>query len=103
MPPCGFVAWSQLTFGKPYPCPSCGFTTTFALSAHGHLWGAIKNQPFGFVVFCGFLLLIPVSLLCTLGHVSPLRSSDHWPWRWICGVFFLMWIGGWVYKIGMMS
>jgi hypothetical protein len=102
MPPCGFAAWTQAEFGRPYPCPSCGFTTTFAHAAHGHVWAAIVNQPFGFVVFCVFALLVPVSLGAAILGVSPLRATDHWPWRWILGPLAAAWILAWIYKIGMM-
>jgi hypothetical protein len=103
MPPCGFVAWSQATFGKPYPCPSCGFTTTFAHAMHGELWTAVKNQPFGFIVFCSFGLMIPTSLLCTIGQVSPLRATDHWRWRRILATLFVLWLLAWFYKMRMMA
>jgi hypothetical protein len=103
MPPCGFVAWSQQVFHKPYPCPSCGFTTTFAYAAHGQVWDAIKNQPFGFFVFCTFAALVPVSLLCAIGQVSPLRWTDHWRWKWILGALATFWLLAWFYKMRMLT
>src|SRR5271155_2022381 len=51
MPECGFVVWTREAWGTGYPCPSCGFTTTFAHAMHGHFLQAIVNQPFGFLVF----------------------------------------------------
>ncbi|HLP84286.1 MAG TPA: hypothetical protein VK157_08045 [Phycisphaerales bacterium] len=39
LPPCGWLAM----FGKP--CITCGYTTTFALTAKGSLLLAFKNQP----------------------------------------------------------
>ena len=33
------------------PCPTCGVTTSFVLSAHGRFAEALVNQPFGLVVF----------------------------------------------------
>ncbi len=103
MPPCGFVEWSKHAFGKPYPCPSCGFTTTFAHAAHGQIWSAIKNQPFGFFVFCVFAALVPVSLLCAIGQVSPLRATDHWRWKWILAACAVFWFGAWLYKMRMLT
>ncbi len=103
LPPCGFVVWSQATFGHAYPCPSCGFTTTFTLAMHGEVLHAIANQPFGFVVFCLFALLVPVSLLCAIGQVSPLRLTDHWRWKWILGALFVVWLLAWLYKMRIMT
>jgi hypothetical protein len=103
LPPCGFVTWSQATLGKPYPCPSCGFTTTFAHAMHGHFWAAIVNQPFGFVVFAVFALLVPVSIFAAFFAVSPLRATDHWRWRWILGPLAVLWLLAWIYKIRMMT
>ncbi len=38
------------------PCPMCGMTTTFALMAEGRVIEALKNQPFGVVLFLLTLL-----------------------------------------------
>jgi hypothetical protein len=101
MPECGFVVWTRVVWGTGYPCPSCGFTTTFAHAMHGHLLAAIVNQPFGFLVFLTFAAFVPVSLACTIGQISPLRATDHWRWRWILGTLALLWLLGWIYKIRM--
>lgn len=92
-PPCGFYE----TTG--YPCPSCGFTTTFAFAMHGRVLEAAHNQPFGFVVWLGFCTTLPVALASVLGGVSPLRATDHWRWRWILTLVVLGWLAGWLYKI----
>lgn len=42
--PCGMV----LVFGLP--CPTCGFTTSFALFVRGQWWASAWNQPAGFVL-----------------------------------------------------
>lgn len=42
--PCGMV----VVFGLP--CPTCGFTTSFALFARGQWWASAWNQPAGFVL-----------------------------------------------------
>jgi hypothetical protein len=97
IPPCGFLAVTG------YPCPSCGFTTTFALAAHGHVIAAIANQPFGFLVFLFFAALVPISLVAVVGPISPLRATDHWRWRWILGVAFVLWALGWLYKVRMLT
>ncbi len=103
LPPCGFVVWSEQTFGKAYPCPSCGFTTTFTLAMHAQPWAAFKNQPFGFLVFCLFVTLVPVAFSCFALSISPLRATDHWRWRWIFLIGGALWVAGWLYKIRMMT
>jgi len=45
LPECGMLKMT----GKP--CPTCGVTTSFVLSAHGRFAEALVNQPFGLVVF----------------------------------------------------
>jgi hypothetical protein len=60
------------------------------------------NQPFGFLVFLGFVTLVPVAFACVTFAISPLRATDHWRWRWILLALGVLWIAGWVYKIEMM-
>jgi len=33
-----------------YPCPTCGMTTAFAHTVHGHWIDAIRSQPAGFLI-----------------------------------------------------
>jgi hypothetical protein len=96
IPPCGFLEVTGI------PCPSCGYTTTFALAMHAQFWTAIKNQPMGFLVWIGFCTMLPVSLASALGGVSPLRATDHWRWKWLLVGFVSLWLLGWIYKIGML-
>jgi hypothetical protein len=42
--PCGFVTMTG------YPCPTCGMTTAFAYTVHGHWLEAIRSQPAGFLI-----------------------------------------------------
>ena len=84
------------------PCPSCGFTTTFALAAKGHLWSAIKNQPFGFVLFLGTVISVPLLGVGAAKGISWLDLTVHWPWWRICGLAFSGWMAGWAYKYWMM-
>ena len=96
LPPCGFLA------ATGWPCPSCGYTTTFALAAHGRWIAAFVNQPMGFLVFLGFCAGVPISLGAVVRGFSPAKASDAWPWRTIFVVFLALWIAGWVYKAGVL-
>lgn len=92
LPPCGFVAaWG-------IPCPSCGFTTTYTLAAHGRPWAAIKNQPFGFFLFCLTVLGSPGSLLAAWRGVSLLDATVRWPWGKILLGLLAGWLLSWAYK-----
>lgn len=44
LPACGMIELFNL------PCPSCGFTTSFALFAHGRWLASLLNQPAGFLL-----------------------------------------------------
>jgi hypothetical protein len=94
--PCGFAYVTGI------PCPSCGFTTTFALAAHGRLLAAVKNQPFGFLSFLVACSLVPASIAAAAGKISWARFTDDWPWRGIVLVTVALWLLAWVYKIEMM-
>ncbi len=56
--PHGYGTHTQLGLGSclmltltGWPCPMCGMTTTFSLLAHLRFLDALKNQPFGIVLF----------------------------------------------------
>ena len=92
LPPCGFV---QAFDG---PCPSCGFTTTFTLAAHGRPLDALINQPFGFALFCLTLLGVPVTALALYRRASLFSLTDRWPWGTIVIATLLLWLLAWAYK-----
>lgn len=93
LPPCGLVALYQL------PCPSCGFTTCFSLGIRGRWIDSAVNQPFGFLLFLGAVLSIPLALRVTIYRYSVLAATQRWPWlRLLIGVFS-MWLAAWGYKI----
>lgn len=67
----GIPACSWMTdFG--IPCPTCGMTTAFAESAHGHWLRAIVSQPAGWLEFV---------LVCILGLVSLVELVTGTGWR----------------------
>lgn len=97
LPPCGFV---EMTGG---PCPSCGYTTTFTLAAHGHVWAAVVNQPFGFLVFLLTVLAVPLTAFSLLGGVSLFSMTERWPWKRLLALFVAGWLVAWGYKWAMMA
>ncbi len=80
------------------PCPSCGFTTTFALAARGRLVEAGVNQPFGLLLFAGALALGPLSAWGAWRGVSLFALSDPWPWGRIVSISGGLWLLAWAYK-----
>jgi hypothetical protein len=97
LPACGFAETLQV------PCPSCGFTTTFALAAEGRVWAAIKNQPFGFLVFVSTVLAVPLMGVGAWKQISWLEATVHWPWLWISALVFGLWMAAWGYKYWLMT
>ena len=89
---CGFIP----LFGGP--CPSCGFTTTFTLAAHGHLISAFVNQPFGFLMFLGALSSVPLAAIAVTRRVSWLEATDRWHWGKIVAATLALWLLCWAYK-----
>lgn len=96
LPPCGFVEMSG-----GYPCPSCGYTTTFTLAAHLRPLDAAINQPFGFFVFCLTVLAVPLSALSLFGGASLFAMSERWPWPKLFALIVLAWLTAWAYKCAL--
>jgi hypothetical protein len=93
LPPCGFV---QIFHNVP--CPSCGFTTTFALAADGRLVDGFKNQPMGFLVFLGTVVLVPIFAIAAVRGASIFEATERWPWKRLVLAFIALWLLGWIYK-----
>jgi hypothetical protein len=92
LPPCGMLVVTG------HPCPTCGVTTSFVLAAHGRLYEALVNQPFGLAVF----LLTAGGLILT---VATLATGRSWlPWltvnRVLAAIIVLTVLGlvSWGYK-----
>lgn len=93
LPPCGFV---QMFDGVP--CPSCGFTTSFALAAHARPIDSFRNQPFGFALFLLTVAGTPLTFWAAARGVSLFEATERWPWgRIFCG-FLGLWLLAWGYK-----
>lgn len=93
LPPCGLVAEYGI------PCPSCGFTTTFAFSVRLRFWEALQTQPFGVLVFLGFAFAVPLGVAVGWRRFSVLHATDSWPWWRILGLTMLLYLAGWGYKL----
>jgi hypothetical protein len=84
------------------PCPMCGMTTTFALMADFKWIAAIKNQPFG------VLLYLMTVLTAIISAIELTRSRSIW-FRLskriggievkLVTVFFLFLVISWGYKL----
>jgi hypothetical protein len=95
LPACGMVTAYNM------PCPSCGFTTTFAHAAHFRFIEAIKNQPFGFLLFMGAVAAIPIGIRVVFYRYSVLVKTFRWPWKTIIALTIAGWLLGWAYKWSM--
>lgn len=92
LPPCGFVDMFDI------PCPSCGFTTTYTLAAHGHVIDAAVNQPFGLFLFVLTVLAVPMGVIAAVRNVSLLDATVRWPWNRIMLGLLVGWLACWGYK-----
>ena len=98
--PCGFLVMTQ------YPCPMCGMTTTFSLMTHGEIIGAIRNQPFGVVLYLGNIFVMICALLdviwggkrISMIHKRILKKRGFWGVILCLGIVL-----GWFYKIILFS
>jgi len=69
LPRCGF----ELTTGLP--CPTCGMTTAFALTARGRCFEALKAQVAGFVLA---LATVGIGLVAVASAVTARRPAFNW-------------------------
>jgi hypothetical protein len=93
LPPCGMVAAYGL------PCPSCGFTTSFALAVRFRFWESLVNQPFGFCAFLLFVGLVPLGWMVSFRGFSVAEHTERWPWLRIMVCTVAFWLLAWVYKL----
>jgi len=92
LPPCGIAE----VYDRP--CPSCGYTTTFAYSVRFQWLRAIINQPFAFIVFLFTVAGIPTALRVIVKGWSILYASQTWPWTRIVLGGIALWLAAWAYK-----
>lgn len=89
LPPCSWmVDWGL-------PCPGCGVTTSVSLFAHGRPVDAFVNQPFGFALALGAVLLPLATAVAHLRGQDLRATLKRLPWVWLvvagAGLFALAW------------
>jgi hypothetical protein len=83
------------------PCPTCGFTTSFALAAHGRLWAAIVNQPAGGLLALATAMAAVISAYAMVSGMSLAPLARRFAgFRWGVG-FGLVLLAGWGYKCAL--
>lgn len=111
--PAGFGTHTQLGLGScvmlsltGLPCPMCGMTTTFAHMAHGHLWSALVNQPFGVALFVLTVLGTILGGADLASGRGLWRQVVAWVERREATIAVLLLAGmilGWIYKIVLLK
>lgn len=93
LPACGF----EISTG--IPCPTCGMTTAFAHTVHGHWIEAVRSQLAGFAFA---LLTIAVAIGAALGVIIGRVPLPNW-YRinpttvvWWCSALFVL---AWAIKV----
>ncbi len=96
LPPCPFLHLTGI------PCPSCGLTTSFAHAARLHFYDALITQPFGLIVFCLTVFIIPLSIYLIHRRI-PWSKLIYWqkanPAFYTMIAIYLL---SWLYKIAAM-
>ena len=105
----GFGTHTQLGFSEcvimkrfSMPCPMCGMTTTFALMADLRPLQAIKNQPFGFILFLATVVIAVVSaveIAKPRSLWSKLSRLTHGLEIKVVAALFVSMMIAWAYKI----
>ena len=97
LPPCRFLAFTG------FPCPSCGFTTSFAYAAHFHFQQAFFASPFGLLLFLVAILVIPTSAVLLWRHTSWLHVFERLNATTFTGWMVVAYLISWIYKITVVS
>jgi len=96
----GLPACSWIT-QKGYPCPTCGMTTSVALSVRGRIGAAWRAHPFGVVLTVGAAVLTVAGILQLVTGRQALRKLRFGRW-WVFGAVLGVLAGwGWVLAIGV--
>lgn len=95
--PCTFMA----VYG--WPCPSCGYTTSFSLFAHLRWGQSLYNQPMG------FLLALATAMVAWGGAYVALTGKPlhrlfgrFFTGKWVLAVTVLM-VLAWGWKMGLVK
>ena len=84
------------------PCPTCGYTTSFALAAKGHFLDSFMNQPMALVaaLATGCIFVASIWTILTGRTSAPIAERAAGGRFWIIvGVLGLI---SWGYKIAVM-
>jgi len=96
----GLPACSWITH-RGYPCPTCGMTTSVALSVRGRVGAAWRAHPFGVVLTAGAAVLTVAGIFQLVTGRQALRKL-RFGWRWAVGVVVGVLAGwGWVLAAGV--
>ena len=69
------------------PCPTCGMTTAFAYTIHGHVLKAIHAQAAGFVAA---VVLLATGVFALIAVVTGRRPAVNW---YRINPVHLVWVG----------
>jgi Protein of unknown function (DUF2752) len=81
-----------------WPCPSCGFTTSFAHAARGDWLQALTTQPFGLLLFGLTLMTIPVCLVLLIRRQPPSEWLSPRLVRIVRPALLAAFVLAWIYK-----
>lgn len=93
LPACPFYHLTGL------PCPSCGFTTSFAYGARFDLLHSFSANPAGFLLFLLTALSIPFCLVFLSLRIVPRRVFQGIPIKPIAYGYLLLLLLSWAYKL----
>ncbi len=97
LPPCRFLAVTGL------PCPSCGFTTSFAFAARLQFKQALIASPFGLLLFFVVVLSIPAMCLQLWRRVAWQEIFPALDWTAITSWTVAAYIASWICKLTLVS
>ncbi len=93
LPACPFYHLTGL------PCPSCGFTTSFAYGARFDLHNSFFTNPAGFVLFLLTALSVPVCLCLLCFRIERHRVMRLTSFKIIGYGYMLILLLSWAYKL----
>ncbi len=97
LPPCRFLAVTGI------PCPSCGFTTSFAFAAHLEFKQALIASPFGLLLFFVVVLIIPAMCLQLWRRIAWQEIFRALDWTAITSWAVAAYIASWICKLTLVS
>ncbi len=93
LPSCKLMDWTGV------PCPGCGVTTSVAFAARGHVFDALRTQPFGLVVALTIVALPVWALALHFSGQDLYRALQSRATAKIGIVLAVLLALGWIYKL----